>query len=59
CALSVEKQVDLLLVFDDAALYFFTVFTPCCGHKKLKTPCHFPRGEPPDEGFILNLVLKL
>jgi hypothetical protein len=32
---------------------------PCCGHKSLKTILHFPRGEPPDEAYILMHVLKL
>lgn len=32
---------------------------PCCGHKNLRQIIPFPRGEPPDDIYILNIVLKL
>ena len=32
---------------------------PCCGHKNLRQTIPFPRGEPPDDIYILNIVLKL
>mgnify|MGYP000126722254 CR=1 FL=1 len=32
---------------------------PCCGQKKLQGILPFPRGEPPDENYILNQVLRM
>ncbi|MFK7982247.1 MAG: IS91 family transposase [Saprospiraceae bacterium] len=31
----------------------------CCGQKKLQRILPFPRGEPPDENYILNQVLRM
>ena len=32
---------------------------PCCGKGKLQRILPFPRGEPPDEDYILNQVLRM
>ncbi len=32
---------------------------PCCGQGKLQRILPFPRGEPPDDNYILNQVLRL
>ena len=31
---------------------------PCCGQEKLKSILPFPRGEPPDDNYILRHVLR-
>ena len=31
---------------------------PCCGHRELQRLFSFPRGEPPDEAYILRIVLR-
>jgi len=32
---------------------------PCCRQEKLQRILPFPRGEPPDENYILNQVLRM
>ena len=32
---------------------------PCCGQEKLQRILPFPRGEPPDENYILTQVLRM